>query len=219
MASPSQNNPHVDIEITLDPATHSFSNESPPTVTLRVTSRAEHPITIFTWDRPLHPKGALTSNGFVITDKAAQQPVKTTHIMVQRGAIKRTRGRPDEEYFLTLYPKQAVELSTGFGRGGGGVKPQPRVVVERGRELDKDGNERNIRRSVNATGVDGLEPGHQYLVGLNMDTLAGCWWAPVARDEILTDDDGEGSYVQEYPWETENPLSFNVSEATLSVVD
>lgn len=138
--------------------------------------------------------------------------------MIQRGPQKWTRGTADEEYFLPLKPNQTMELSTGFGRGGGGVKPQPKAIVQRGWEIDENGREMEIRRSVNATGVDGLEPGHEYRVGLNMAALGKVTWAPVAKDEVLVDHADEGSYLQDYPWETQ-ALDFDVNEATLTVLE
>ncbi|KAI0457390.1 hypothetical protein F5B21DRAFT_521225 [Xylaria acuta] len=186
---------------------------------LRATSRAQYPITLYTWRRPLDPKGALTNNRYVITDLTTSDPAKTTYLMINRGPQLRVRGGPDDQYFLTLQPNNPVELSTGFGRGGGGIKPDPRAVVERGWERDGNGNERKIRRSTQATGVDSLQPGHTYSIGLNMEALGGCWWAPVMKDEILVDHGGEGSYIQDYPWNTETPLDFYVSEATVEVLD
>ena len=96
------------------------------------------------------------------------------------------------------------------------MKPQPKSVVERGLELDEDGNPRNIRRSKSATGVDGLETGKKYTIRLNMDALNKTWWAPVDREEILVPDSGEGSYVQDYDWE-KTPLDWYISEAVLWV--
>lgn len=107
--------PRIDIEISFDRSTHSYSQEtSPPKITLKVTSRAETPITIFTWRKPLDPKGALTSEGYVITDNTTDQRVKTTKVMINRAAIRRVRGGLDEQFFLELMPNEAVELSTGM---------------------------------------------------------------------------------------------------------
>jgi hypothetical protein len=36
-----------------------------------------------------------------------------------------------------------------------------------------------------ATGVDELELGHQYILGLDAEFLRGCRWAPVYKDEIF----------------------------------
>ncbi|KAI0193454.1 hypothetical protein F4808DRAFT_475328 [Astrocystis sublimbata] len=218
-AARSDNGPRIDIQISFDRSTHSYSQPEPPKITITAISRAKHPITVFTWRRPLDPHGALSSSGYSITDLSTGNHVKTTHVMINRTALLRVRGSSDEKYFLTLLPNTPVELSIGFGRGRGGVKPDPRSVVERGWERDEQGNERKIRRSSKATGVDGLEPGHTYSVGLNMESLRACWWAPVTKDEILVNQRGEGSYVQDYPWNKDTPLDFRVSEATIEVLE
>ncbi|KAI0528436.1 hypothetical protein GGR58DRAFT_316640 [Xylaria digitata] len=219
LAEQSGHVPRVDIQVSFDRSTHSYSQPEPPRVVITVTSRAQHSITLYTWRRPLDPKGALTSNGYVITDLTTGNPVRTTYLMINRGPELRVRGSSDEQFFLTLRPNIPVELSTGFGRGGGGIKPDPRAVMERGWERDEHGNERKIRRSTQATGVDGLEPGHSYSVSLNMEALRGCWWAPVTKDEILVDQRGEGSYIQDYPWNTDTALDFWVSEATVDILE
>ncbi|KAI1737666.1 hypothetical protein F4680DRAFT_450631 [Xylaria scruposa] len=217
-ATQSRRGPRVDVQVSFNRPTHSYSQNEPPRILITATSRAQHPITLYTWRRPLDPKGALTNNGYIITDLTTGNLVKTTKIMINRGPVMRVRGSSDDQFFLTLQPNDPVQLSTGFGRGGGGIKPDPRAVVERGWERDEHGNERKIRRSAHATGVDGLEPGHTYSVGLNMEALGRCWWAPATRDEILVDHKREGSYVQDYPWNTETPLDFRVKEATMNVL-
>ncbi|KAJ4287307.1 hypothetical protein N0V90_012705 [Kalmusia sp. IMI 367209] len=218
MASPVQEIPRIDIEISFDRASHSFSQTSSPKLIVNVTSHANTPITLFTWNTPLSLPRTLTSNGIIITDTETREDIKTASIMVQRAPLKRTRGGPDEQYYLTLQPNNTVELSTGFGRGGGSVKPQPKAVVERGLELDEHGNEMNLRRSKFATGVDSLEPGRRYDVRLNAELLSRIWWAPTSKEDILVDSTGEGSYVQDYEWRKES-LDFHVQEAEISVED
>ena len=217
-SSTAPSGPQVDITVSLDPPTHSFTQERAPRLTLKVTSSALHPITIFTWNTPLAPCDTLTSGGYTTTDLATQERVQTSHIMVQRAPLRRTRGHPDEEYFLTLPPFETIEISTGFGRRDGLIKPQPRAVVERGWELDDEGNEIKIRRSIFPTGVDGLEPGHRYSIGLNTEALAAAWWAPVFREEVLVEGEGKGSDVQDYPWDP-TPLDFHISPAVLTVLE
>ncbi|KAG9615123.1 hypothetical protein KCU86_g30, partial [Aureobasidium melanogenum] len=98
-----------------------------------------------------------------------------------------------------------MTLSTPFGRNGSNVKPQPKAIVERGWELDEYGNERKIRRSTRATRVDGLEPGHEYLVRLNHELLEQYKWTPARKEQVLIDPSergSKGSHVQDYPWET-----------------
>ncbi|KAI1171947.1 hypothetical protein F4777DRAFT_563624 [Nemania sp. FL0916] len=215
----STESPQIDIQVSFDRPTHSYSQLEPPRIFITVTSRARYPITVYTWRRPLDPKRALISNGYIVTDQATGDPVRTTYLMINRMPELRVRGSPDDKYILTLQPNTPVELSTGFGRAGGGIKPDPRAIVERGWERDEHGNEQKIRRSMQATGVDGLEPGHTYSVGLNMESLRGMWWAPVTRDEILVDHRGKGSYIQEYPWNVDRPLDFRVAEAQIQILD
>ena len=216
MTSSREHSPRVDVEISFDQQSYSFSQAFPPTFTLKITSKASTPITLFTWNTPLSLPSAFTSNGVTITDTTMNEPVQTALIMVQRVPLKRTKGTSDEKYFVTLFPNTVVDLSTGIGRAGGGVKPQPNSIVERGLELNENGTPMNIRRSKFATGVDGLEPGHKYSIGLNKDALKRIWWAPVDRDEILVNGTAEGSYVQDYEW-VKTPLQWSVSEATLAV--
>ncbi|KAG9799366.1 hypothetical protein KCU96_g36, partial [Aureobasidium melanogenum] len=200
MASIANEHPLIDIKLSITPSSYAFTEHSPPTITLEVASRAEVPITIFTWESPLDIKSALTRNGFIIIDKATESAVPTTQTLVQRGALKRIRGTSDEQYFLTLEPGITVTLSTPFGRNGSNVRPQPKAVVQRGWELDENGNERKIRKSTKATGVDGLEPGHEYLVRLNDELLEHCKWTPARKEEVLIDHSkrgSKGSHVQD----------------------
>ena len=48
--------------------------------------------------------------------------------------------------------------------GKGGRRPQPKEVVEIGRELDERGKKTGARRSTDACVLDGLERGHRYKV-------------------------------------------------------
>ena len=67
------------------------------------------------------------------------------------------------------------------------MRPQPRAIVERGWELDEQGNEQKIRRSTTACGVDGLEAGHRYRVGVASGPLMGLWWKWGTKEEILVE--------------------------------
>ncbi|KAF2691237.1 hypothetical protein K458DRAFT_399137 [Lentithecium fluviatile CBS 122367] len=215
MASTTPQTPHIDIVLSFDPPSHSFSQATPPNLTLTLTSHAETPFTLFTWSTTLALPNALTTSGITITDAAAGRAVQTASLTANRAPLKRTKGTSDEKYFITLQPNTQLQLSTGFGRGGS-VKPQPKAVVERGWELDENGDERKIRRSKFATGVDGLEPGHEYVIGLDEGALKSVWWVQVAKEEVLVEGSAEGSYVQDYEWE-KIPLNFHVEEAELKV--
>lgn len=92
MASASGDNPTVEIQLSFDRSTHSYSQSEPPRITLMVVFRALHPIIIFTWRTPLDPKGALLNAGYAITDLTTGQSVKTTEYMcINRGPILRIR--------------------------------------------------------------------------------------------------------------------------------
>ncbi|THW73901.1 hypothetical protein D6D17_10631 [Aureobasidium pullulans] len=221
MASPANEHPRVDIKLSITPSSYAFTEQSPPTMMLELTSHAEVPTTFATWGSPLDIRSALTRNGCIIIDRATESAVPTTQTMVQRGALMRIRGTFDERYLLTLEPHVSVTLTTPFGRNGSGVKSQPKAVVQRGWKLDEHGNERKIRRSTKATGVDGLEPGHQYLVKLNYELLKQCKWTPARKEEVLIDRSemgSESSHMQDYPWEM-SPVNFCTNDAFLDVLE
>ncbi|OTB12211.1 hypothetical protein K445DRAFT_369599 [Daldinia sp. EC12] len=221
--------PKIDIELSLSSRTHCFTRHSAPTIYLGLTllpnpspSLSPNAVTLYAEDTPLCPKRALSRAGFTITDLTTHEPIKPTNIRnVQRMANpkRRTQGSLEEPYFLTLYQGKRVELSAEFGRRG--LRPQPWSIVKIGRELDEAGNPRNIRRSSSVTGVDGLEPGHEYEVGLNMEDLKGIMWAPVAKEDILLERGykGPGAGLMDYPWVRDQPLEFRVRTTKIKVLE
>jgi hypothetical protein len=213
MASPANEHPLIDVKLSITPSSYAFAEQSPPTVMLELTSHAKMPITIATWGSPLDIRRALISNGFTIIDRATELAVPTTRFLVQRGQLQCVRGTSDEQEYLTLEPHVPLTLSTGFGRNGGKIKPQPRAVVQRGWELDEHGNERKIRRYKKATGVDGLEPGHLYFVRLNHELLERCKWTPARKEVVLVDRRGRGSSFREYP------LKFRMNDTFLNILE
>jgi hypothetical protein len=201
MASPANEHPLIDVKLSITPSSYAFAEQSPPTVMLELTSHAKMPITIATWGSPLDIRRALISNGFTIIDRATELAVPTTRFLVQRGQLQRVRGTSDEQEYLTLEPHVPLTLSTGFGRNGGKIKPQPRAVVQRGWESKK------------ATGVDGLEPGHLYFVRLNHELLERCKWTPARKEVVLVDRRGRGSSFREYP------LKFRMNDTFLNILE
>lgn len=115
-----------------------------------------------------------------------------------------------------------MTLSRPFGRGGVNgtvaVKPLPRHIVEQGWELDDKGEQRKIRRSKKATGVDGLEAGHEYLVGVNLEVLKKVKWTFGTKEDLLVEGWGKGALVQDFEWE-EGKVEWSVEEAVLEVVE
>lgn len=53
--------------------------------------------------------------------------------------------------------------------------------------LDEQGNELKIRRSIEACGVDGLEGGHRYKVGVAREELMGIWWRWGVKEDMLVE--------------------------------
>ena len=93
-------------------------------------------------------------------------------------------------------------VSTGFTRGGAdGPRPQPRSVVERGREIDEVTGEvkEGTRRSVAGCGVDGLESGHRYRVDVDREAIEGVWWRYGTKEDVIVD---KGSRMRNL-WEIE----------------
>ncbi len=125
----------------------------------------------------------MTQGCFKITDLESNELIPQATIRLQRLPFSRIRGDIDEKYFLTLQPHTPTVVSTGFSRGGG-KPPQPRAVVERGWELDERGNELKIRRSSKGCGIDGLEVGHRYKVGVTRESLMGLWWRWGTKEEF-----------------------------------
>ena len=76
-----------------------------------------------------------------------------------------------------------------------------------------------IRRSRNATGVDGLEAGRSYRVGVNMDMLDQCRWAFATKDEVLVDRGDTECSVQDFAWEKERKIEWVIHEAMLEVTE
>ena len=176
--------PKLSITLSLSSSTYHFSNPTPPELCLTIISNTPAPITVFTWHSILYPKLALAQRDFIITDLTTGNPVTQTNTQLQHAAFTLIRDGPDEGYYMTISYDTPVTISIPFGRAGH-LRPQPRSVVERGWELDQDGKEMKIRRSVHAQGVDGLEPGHRYRLDVAPGNLRRLWWRWGTKEEVL----------------------------------
>ena len=186
MANAKTQAPKLSITLSLSSSTYHFSNPTPPELRLTIICNTPAPITVFTWHSILYPKLALAQRGFIITDLTTGNSVTQTCIQLQHAAFTLIRNGPDEGYYMTISHDTPVTVSTPFGRGGH-RRPQPKSIVERGWELDEDGKEMKIRRSVHAHGVDGLEPGHRYRLDVAPESLQGLWWRWGTKEEVLVD--------------------------------
>lgn len=117
-----------------------------------------------------------------MTDLSTSPP--TSLKMSNPTCIYRPMGPPKR--YLTIDPGQVTTLSVAFTRGGSyepSFRPQPWEIVRRGRMLDENGNEMNIRRPMAVAGCDGLEVGKRYKVTAAVEKLMGrpWWWG--TKDE------------------------------------
>ncbi|MCJ1340715.1 hypothetical protein MMC09_006011 [Bachmanniomyces sp. S44760] len=208
MTTPPPPQPKLSIFLSLDPKTYSFNephiSRTPPTLSLNLISHSPTPLTLFTWTTPLNPRTGLGQAQLPITDLSTIPPtaIPQSRTRIQRLPFSRARGSGDEPYFLTLYPEIPVIVSTGFTRGGAdGPRPQPRSVVERGREIDEVTGEvkEGTRRSVAGCGVDGLESGHRYRVDVDREAIEGVWWRYGTKEDVIVD---KGSRMRNL-WEIE----------------
>ncbi|KAK4191326.1 hypothetical protein QBC35DRAFT_27803 [Podospora australis] len=211
-----QPTPRIKVTITLSRLSHSFSRDDlPPLVTLKITSSPENPsvITLYTQDSPLFLPQGLTTRGFTLFNLSSQSFIETATFRINRAPLDRIKGSPDNKFFLTLSPGEEISISAPFGRGGGvnKIRPQPKAIAEKGWELNDDGTERKTRRPNQPIGVDGLEPGVRYKIGLNEEKLKEIWWAPVPKEDILVEkDQREIGYVQDYEGWVKGGLEFEV---------
>lgn len=153
---------------------------------MTIESLANRSITLFTWETPFCPSLGMVKGCFTITDIDSNLPVPQTMIRHQRLPFSRARGSGDERYFLTLHPHVPAVVSTGFSRGGG-ERPLPKAVVERGWELDEQGNELKIRRGTQGCGIDGSESGHRYKVDVVPGSLMGIQWWWGTMEEVMVE--------------------------------
>lgn len=73
--------------------------------------------------------------------------------------------------------------------------------MERGWELDEQGNERKIRRSIQGCGVDGLESGHHYRVDVSREKLMDIWWRWGIKDDMLVEEESLDWNLSSFPQE------------------
>ncbi|KAL8686636.1 MAG: hypothetical protein Q9218_006968 [Villophora microphyllina] len=177
--------PKLSVELSLSTTTYSYSVPDPPTLSLTITSNADRPITLLTFQTAFHPRSGMTHDCFRIWDLTTDSAVKTTAIRVQRMPLSRARGSGDEEYLLTLQPSMPTTVFTRFARGNENMRPLCKAQAEKHRE--EAIRNKTARRSLFACGVDGLEPGHRYEVSVSKTPL---WWVWGTKEEILVDPGG-----------------------------
>lgn len=178
MSAPKTDPPKISITMHLEPTTYHFSNPCPPTLSFTLTSHASSPLTILIpHSSPLAVARAMNTGSYPISSLSTSPPTPLK-IGDMSGTISLP---PSRNELLTLQPGSASKtFSVAFNRGGSydlAFRPQPWEVVRRGRVLDSEGNETGIRRPSVVHGVDGLEAGKMYRVGMAVGKLEKVpWW-------------------------------------------
>ena len=173
--------PQVSASISVDPAVHTFPDSSAPTLKLSIISHYSRPITIYADD--LSPALMLKCGAFKLSSLTTGADVKqsvSTHCRIP--PPKHVEVRLDESFFYTLYPEVPVTFSTPFTRkrdnNGGNPLPKTHPDYE---------DHRNAK--FGAYGVDGLEPGHDYILTLadtpRIPWTVIRWWDFGTKEEIL----------------------------------
>lgn len=178
--------PKLSVQLSLSSTTYSYSNsEDAPTLSLTITSSADRPITLVTYNKPFHPRSGIYQNAFPIWDLTTNEAVETTTVRVQRPPLSRARGSGDEQYFLTLHPNTPIVVSTRFARGNEEMRPLSKAAAQQEREEAVQSGK--ARRSMLACGVDGLDPGHRYDVSVAKGPLMALWWKWGTTHDILVE--------------------------------
>ncbi|KAL8659747.1 MAG: hypothetical protein Q9202_006962 [Teloschistes flavicans] len=160
--------PEITIYLSLSPATYRFSDATAPQLTVTAVSDSDKPFTVFSCGTVLNPPTGLTRCRFTITDLTTGIDLPQMTISPQRPhPHDRVRGSSSEKYWLTIQPGAPVILSTGFGPDYAGPKAKAKCIWPD----DKHGN-----RVVKVWGVDGLEPGHRYRLGIPMEEIRKRVW-------------------------------------------
>lgn len=167
--------PNISLEFTILPEIHSLTeNPESPVLTIKITSHATQPITIFTWGTYLHPKRAMCSMVYHIVDVDTKQRVYRSIVHVQRKPFRRQMGNSDEAFFWTLYPEEPRVVTKTFHFANlwrrradlvGRISPRESTVYM-GEEM------RNF-----------LEPGHLYTLGIPHPGIG--WWRWGTKEENL----------------------------------
>ncbi|KAI1348767.1 hypothetical protein F5Y01DRAFT_291145 [Xylaria sp. FL0043] len=154
--------PEVAASLNRNPTMYSVSSHEPLLLTLTVTSKYTHPITIFADD--LSPR-SMTQTGcaLIITDLTNNTIVKQTKRTHCRIPLSKKVVVPlDESLFYTLHPSQPLTFSAPFT----------------GSSTSRFSN-----------GVDGLKPGHRYMITFSDSRRSQWnrirWWEYGTKEEVL----------------------------------
>ncbi|MCJ1461846.1 hypothetical protein MMC07_000445 [Pseudocyphellaria aurata] len=117
--------PRIFVSWSLNPTTHSYSNDVAPTLSLALTSHADRPLTIY--NDSVLPRHMLVEGKFVIFDVTSnvEVPQRKSRLCFFEPPSK-VQVPLREHLFHTLYPEVPVVFETAFGRATGvdGLEPE-----------------------------------------------------------------------------------------------
>ena len=184
-----QSKPIILASISITPATHSYANPQAPKLTLIITSQHSDPITIYADD--LSPSLMLACGAFTITSLTngceIKQSVRTNCRIPPPSKVTVPLN---EELFHTLLPNDPLTLSAPFSRSR---------TESGGRPLAKSDPDYASDRTARfgACGVDGLEPGNDYVLSLastprvHWNTIR--WWEYGTKEQVLHPEGNESA--------------------------
>ncbi|KAK0514425.1 hypothetical protein JMJ35_003042 [Cladonia borealis] len=185
-----QSKPTISVSISITPATHSYANQEAPNLNLIITSHYSEPITIYADD--LSPSLMLACGAFTITclnNGCEIGQACRTHCRIPPPT--KVAVTLNEQLFHTLLPNEPITISAPFSRNrpetGGKplAKSDPNYVSDR------------VRASSSASGVDGLEPGNDYVLTLgdspHVHWKTVRWWEYGTKEQVLHPDDKENA--------------------------
>lgn len=167
--------PKISLEFAFSQEIHSLTEDSEsPVLTIKITSHATQPITIYTWCTYLHPARAMAHMVYHIVDADTKQRVYRPIEHVRRYPPRRRVGSPDEPFFWTLYPEEPQVTTQTFHLAN---------LWRRRAEL---AGQISSRESTVYKGVEMrnfLEPGHRYT--LSCPNAGIQWWRWGTKSENL----------------------------------
>lgn len=183
-----QPKPIISVSISITPVTHSYANQQAPKLNLIITSQNPEPITIYADD--LSPSLMLACGAFIITSLANGCEIKQSVRTHCRIPLPSKVTVPLNERLLhTLLPNKPLNLSAPFSRSRTETGERPLAKSHPDYASDR-------RARSGACGVDGLEPGNDYVLRLagtprvHWDIIR--WWEYGTREQVLHPD-GNGS--------------------------
>lgn len=181
--------PIISVSISITPATYSYADQQAPNLNLIVTSHYSEPITIYADD--LSPSLMLACGAFTITSLANGCEIKQSVRTHCRIPLPSKVAVPlNEKLFHTLLPNEPLTLSAPFSRSRTetGGRPLPKSHPDYA-------SDRRARSG--ACGVDGLEPGNDYVLRLASSPRVHWnvirWWEYGTREQVLHPDGKESA--------------------------